>query len=67
MLDQSIFREYDIRGIADTQMPSEGIRLLGHALGSYLYRKGARTVNVGRDARLSGPRLRGALVEGLLS
>jgi phosphomannomutase/phosphoglucomutase len=67
MLDQSIFREYDIRGIADVQMPSEGVRLLGHALGSYLFRKGARAVNVGRDARLSGPRLRDALLEGLLS
>lgn len=67
MLDQSIFREYDIRGVADVQMPSEGISMLGHALGSYLYRKGARTINVGRDARLSGPRLRDALIEGLLS
>jgi phosphomannomutase/phosphoglucomutase len=67
MLEQNIFREYDIRGIADVQMPSEGIRMLGHALGSYLYRKGARTLTVGRDARLSGPRLRDALIEGLLN
>ncbi|MBE0656687.1 MAG: phosphomannomutase/phosphoglucomutase [Bryobacteraceae bacterium] len=67
MLEQHIFREYDIRGIADVQMPSEGIRLLGHALGSHLYRKGARTLTVGRDARLSGPRLRDALIEGLLN
>ncbi len=67
MLDQTIFREYDIRGIADVQLTSEGITQLGHAIGTFLVRKGVRTVNVGRDARLSGPRLRDALVEGLLS
>lgn len=67
MLDQTIFREYDIRGIADVQLTSEGITQLGHAIGSFLLRKGAHTVNVGRDARLSGPRLRDALIEGLLN
>ncbi len=67
MLEQNIFREYDIRGIADAQLPSDGIALLGHAIGSFLHRKGARKVMVGRDARLSGPRLRDALVEGLLN
>lgn len=66
MLEKYIFREYDIRGIADVQLPSDGITLLGHAIGSFLSRKGVRTVTVGRDARLSGPRLRDALVEGLL-
>ncbi|HEY3440600.1 MAG TPA: phosphomannomutase/phosphoglucomutase [Paludibaculum sp.] len=67
MLEQNIFREYDIRGVADRDMPTEGIVGLGRALGSYLRRQGAPKVNVARDVRLSGQRLRDALVEGLLA
>jgi phosphomannomutase/phosphoglucomutase len=67
MLQPNIFREYDIRGIADTDLPSSGIQGLGRAIGTFLRRNGARTVNVGRDVRLSGPRLRDALIAGLLS
>lgn len=67
MLQQNIFREYDIRGVADRDMPSEGIVGLGRALGTYLRRQGAPKVNVGRDVRLSGQRLRDALVDGLLA
>ncbi len=67
MLEQNIFREYDIRGVADRDMPTEGVVGLGRALGTYLRRQGAPKVNVGRDVRLSGQRLRDALVEGLLA
>jgi phosphomannomutase/phosphoglucomutase len=66
MLQANIFREYDIRGVADVDLPSEGVRGLGRALGTFLKRNGARTVNAGRDVRLSGARLRDALAEGLL-
>jgi len=67
MLQANIFREYDIRGIADVDLQSDGVTGLGRALGTFLKRNGARTVNVGRDVRLSGPRLLEALVEGLLN
>ncbi len=67
MLQPNIFREYDIRGIAAVDLPSDGVHGLGRALGTLLRRNRARTVNVGRDVRLSGPRLRDALVAGLLS
>lgn len=67
MLQQNIFREYDIRGVAERDMPTEGIVGLGRALGTYLRRQGAPKVNLGRDVRLSGQRLRDALVEGLLA
>lgn len=67
MLKASIFREYDIRGVADVDLPSDGVTGLGRAMGTFLKRNGARTVNVGRDVRLSGARLRDALVEGLLA
>jgi phosphomannomutase/phosphoglucomutase len=67
MLNPTIFREYDIRGIADRDLPSEGVRLLGQALGTYMQRKAGRKMNLGRDVRLSGPRLHDALLEGLLA
>lgn len=65
MLLPNIFREYDIRGIAETELPSDGIRELGKAIGTYLIRHGARTVNLGRDCRLSSDRLHNALLAGL--
>jgi phosphomannomutase/phosphoglucomutase len=66
MLLPTIFREYDIRGIADSELLSPDIELLGRGLGTYLRRRSAgRKVNVGRDCRLSSSRLRDALVKGL--
>lgn len=67
MLKQTIFREYDIRGIADTELTQEGVQGLGRALGTYLQRAGARSVTLAYDARLSGPRLCDALRGGLLA
>src|ERR1700694_4005836 len=68
MLKPSIFREYDIRGIAESELLSPDITLLGRGLGTYLKRRsGGRKINVGRDCRLSSTRLRDALVEGLLA
>jgi phosphomannomutase/phosphoglucomutase len=41
MLKPTIFREYDIRGVADTELVSEGIVDLGKAAGTFLVRRGA--------------------------
>ncbi len=67
MLKKTIFREYDIRGIAETELLSLDIADLGRALGTLLRRKSGPRVNIGRDCRLSSPRLRDALLEGLVS
>lgn len=67
MLKATIFREYDIRGVADVDLPSEGVQLLGQAIGTYLQRKAGKKINLGRDCRLSGPRLRDALLAGLVA
>jgi len=62
----TIFREYDIRGIADSELLSPDIEQLGRGLGTYLRRKsGGHQINVGRDCRVSSTRLRDALVKGL--
>ena len=67
MLEPSIFREYDIRGIAETELASPDIAHLGRALGTLLRRKSGPRINLGRDCRLSSPRLHDALLEGLLA
>jgi phosphomannomutase/phosphoglucomutase len=65
MLKPTIFREYDIRGIAETELRSADVADLGRAIGTYLRRHAGTQINLGRDCRLSSTRLRDALVEGL--
>jgi phosphomannomutase/phosphoglucomutase len=65
-MNPHIFREYDIRGVAERDMPDELAGDLGRALGTFLRRKGSRRIVLGRDCRLSSPRLHGALRAGLL-
>src|ERR1700683_4785592 len=67
MLKPTIFREYDIRGIAETELTTAGVVQLGRALGTLLRRKSGPRINLGRDCRLSSPRLHDALLEGLLA
>jgi phosphomannomutase/phosphoglucomutase len=65
MLKPTIFREYDIRGVADSELTDDGIEQLGRALGTYLQRHNGPHIALGRDTRLSSPRLRDALAAGL--
>ena len=67
MLKPTIFREYDIRGIAETELQDSGIQDLGRAVGTYLQRHNGKNINLGRDCRLSSERLRNALMAGLKS
>ncbi len=67
MLKPTIFREYDIRGIADLEMLSSGVVNLGRAIGTYMRRHSGPQVNLGRDVRLSGTRLHAALLQGLIA
>jgi len=62
-----IFREYDIRGIAETELPDGEVYRLGQAYGTYALDHGAKLCTVGRDVRLSGPRIQKALIDGILS
>lgn len=67
VLPPGIFREYDIRGIADAELLDPGIRALGQAIGTYLIRRGSPKANLARDCRLSSDRLHDALLQGLLA
>lgn len=66
-MNPRVFREYDIRGVADRDLTSDFVTALGRALGTTLRRGGAKDLALGRDCRLHSPRLHDALVTGLLS
>jgi len=65
MLKPTIFREYDIRGIAETELLDPDVQDLGKAIGTYLIRHNGKNINLGRDCRLSSDRLRNAIMTGL--
>lgn len=64
-LDRSIFRAYDIRGVIGSTLDASVAKLIGQAVGSVMQEKGASSIAVGRDGRLSSPELAAALIEGL--
>lgn len=59
-----IFREYDIRGVANTDLTDEVVELIGKSYGSYI---SGKEVIVGMDNRLSSTRIKNALIKGLIS
>jgi len=67
IVNPQIFREYDIRGLHERDLTDDAVRLIGRAFGTFLRRRGKKTLAVGRDFRLSSPRILKAVVEGLVS
>lgn len=66
-MNPNIFREYDIRGIVGRDLTPDVALLVGKAWGTYLARRGASTVAVGGDLRLSSPEYAAAVAEGASS
>jgi phosphomannomutase/phosphoglucomutase len=74
-MNPSVFREYDIRGVADRDFDDGFVRALGRALGTRIRQatadregretRSAPSVVVGRDCRLTSPRLARGMIEGL--
>jgi len=64
-IDRSLFRAYDIRGIVDVGLTEDLVYALGRAIGSMAMASGEKRIALGRDARLSGPRLSQKLQAGL--
>ncbi len=63
----SIYREYDIRGLADTDFDTAFVQDLGRALGTWLHEKNTSHIVVGRDCRLTSEKYEKHLVRGLIS
>src|SRR5210317_131070 len=67
MLDQSIFKAYDIRGIVDHSLTDETVVWIGQALGSLAKDENHKDICVGYDGRLSSPNICRLLIEGITS
>ncbi|MHB1331507.1 MAG: phosphomannomutase/phosphoglucomutase [Sulfuriferula sp.] len=62
---KEIFKAYDIRGIVGRTLTPEIVEAIGHAIGSEAVARSQTAICIGRDGRLSGPDLAGALARGI--
>lgn len=62
-----VFRQYDIRGKANSQINDDFALRLGKAIGSDMVNSGQQNLLVGCDGRTSSPTLKAAFIEGALS
>jgi phosphomannomutase/phosphoglucomutase len=67
MIDESIFREYDIRGIVPHQINELSIKLISHAIAKKCNDENIHELALGRDGRLSGERILNLLSKELRS
>ncbi|HVV16848.1 MAG TPA: phosphomannomutase/phosphoglucomutase [Polyangia bacterium] len=66
-MNPRVFREYDIRGIAERDFPDDFVADLGRAVGAYFAEAGVERITLGRDCRLSSPRIHAAMKRELLA
>src|SRR5690348_16292959 len=67
VIDPSIFRAYDIRGIVGKTLTIENVYTIGAALGTAALNLNEKSMIVARDGRLSSPQLKNELIHGILS
>ncbi len=65
-MNNSIFREYDIRGIAEKDLTDEVVELIGLAYGTKIIEAGLKNITIGRDCRTSSDRIFNSLARGIL-
>ncbi|MFT5691073.1 MAG: phosphomannomutase/phosphoglucomutase [Oceanicoccus sp.] len=66
-ISETIFRAYDIRGLAEQQLTDPVVYAIGLAIGSEALDQGQQHVVVASDGRHSSPRILEALTKGLLA
>ncbi|MEX2131333.1 MAG: phosphomannomutase/phosphoglucomutase [Pseudohongiellaceae bacterium] len=62
-----IFRAYDIRGLANTELSANVVEQIGRAIGTEALAQDISSLLCGQDARLSSPVLGAALIRGIRS
>ncbi len=61
-----IFREYDIRGVADIDLTDDIVYSIGKAYGTIVKQKSGKNVTVGCDVRLSSERIKETVKRGII-
>ena len=64
-VNPAIFRMYDIRGVVETDLTPDTVRLVGQAFATECLKQDVKQVCIGRDGRLHSKMLSTALAEGL--
>jgi len=63
---EHVFRAYDIRGAAETELTDSLVYRIGRAVGELGLEQGEKQFIVACDGRLSSPRIRDQIISGLL-
>ena len=66
-IPETIFRAYDIRGLAEEQLNDQVVYAIGLAIGSEALDQGQQAVILCADGRHSSPRISAAMSKGLLA
>lgn len=66
MVNASIFRQYDIRGVVGEDLTDEIVYVIGKGFGTFIGRQGLKTCVIGGDARLSTPGFKKNFIKGLM-
>jgi phosphomannomutase/phosphoglucomutase len=64
-MNKNIFRAYDIRGNANTDLTDDVVIKIGLILGRLVTKYGDRKIYLGYDSRLSADRIKTSLIRGL--
>lgn len=64
-IDPTIFRGYDIRGVADKQLSEDVYYTMGRAYANFLHQRRIKESTVGRDNRLTSEIYAKAFIQGL--
>ncbi len=66
-MNPQIFREYDIRGLVETDLLPDVVENIGKAVGTYIRRQGGKTLTLGWDVRTSSKPFREIITRALNS
>ena len=66
-IKNSIFREYDIRGVVETDFNDKLVYNIGKAFGTYLINNNCSNMSVSGDIRKTTPNLKKILIDGAIS
>ena len=66
-MNPEIYREYDIRAVIGEDISEDEYIILGRGFGTYFNQVGEKTIVLGRDCRLSSPKIRDEVTEGLIN
>jgi len=64
-MNKSIFREYDIRGIVETDLPDDVVKKIASAYAAVFVREGKQRIAVGMDGRPSSPHIKKIILDNL--